>query len=618
MPPKRRLGLAWKVNAGIGALIVIALLLFSSTRRDPTDEAYVGRDVCAGCHAAQVDAWTGSHHDLAMQEATPSAVLGDFSGVDFTHGGVTSTFSERDGAYFVRTDGPEGALGEYEVAYTFGVTPLQQYLIGLPGGRYQALTVAWDSRAESEGGQRWFHLYPDAPVGPRDPLHWTQPSQNWNWACAECHSTGLDKGFNFLSRTYDTQWSEIDVSCEACHGPGARHVELAEEASREGTGLAGVGGLTVELHDAGRAWTVSPGATTATRSRPRTSDTEIETCALCHARRLPIREGRVAGEPLLETHVPALLEAGLYHPDGQILEEVYVYGSFVQSRMYQAGVSCADCHDPHTTRTRAEGNALCTQCHLPSAYDAPGHHFHEQASEGAQCVACHMPERTYMVVDPRRDHSLRVPRPDLTVSIGTPNACSTCHADEGAAWAAEAVEAWYGPRATLPTHYGEVIAAARIGDPSAGAEIVTLAGDTAAAPIVRATALTLLTGYPPTTISGAIGAGLRDADPLVRLGALRALPGLPQRTAAALAFPALADTIRAVRIEAARALAGLPRPAMSVEQAELLNRVLDEYGDAQMVDADRGSAWVNLAQLAIRTRHVRARPAPRACVSSRR
>ena len=162
-----------------------------------------------------------------MDLADDQTVLGDFDGASFTHFGVTSTFFRRDGQFFVRTDGPDGQLHDYEIAYTFGVTPLQQYLIAFPGSRYQALGIAWDTRPVEIGGQRWFHLYPDEPLDHDDRLHWTGPNQTWNYMCAECHSTDLRKNYDSSADRYETTWSEIDVSCEACHGPGSRHVTWA-------------------------------------------------------------------------------------------------------------------------------------------------------------------------------------------------------------------------------------------------------------------------------------------------------------------------------------------------------------------------------------------------------
>lgn len=210
-------------------LALLVLTACAGKRGAPVVVAYVGRQACSQCHAAQANAWTGSRHDLAMQPADSTTVLGDFAGTSFTYAGTTSTFSHKDGGYWVTTDGPDGRLTEYRVAYTFGVYPLQQYLIPFPGGRYQALNVVWDTRLKSEGGQRWFHLYPDERVDFRDPLHWTGPLQSWNFSCAECHSTNLQKRYSAAADSYNTTWSEIDVSCEACHGPGADHVKLARK-----------------------------------------------------------------------------------------------------------------------------------------------------------------------------------------------------------------------------------------------------------------------------------------------------------------------------------------------------------------------------------------------------
>ena len=278
------------------------------------------------------------------------------------------SFSTRDGKFYVRTDGPDGKLAEFEISYTFGVAPLQQYLIELPGGRLQALGIAWDTRPKAQGGQRWFHLYPGQNIRAGDPLHWTGVNQNWNFMCAECHSTQLRKNFDAATGRYDTTWAEIDVACEACHGPGAEHVAWAQ-ARRHGV-FAADSGLAVALDERnGVAWTPVPATGNAQRSAPRTSSREIETCARCHARAARIADDYVHGKPLDDTHRLALLDEGLYWHDGQIRDEVYEWGSFVQSRMHAQGVTCSDCHDPHSLALRRPGNALCAQCHLPAKFD---------------------------------------------------------------------------------------------------------------------------------------------------------------------------------------------------------------------------------------------------------
>lgn len=315
---------------------------------DVRDATFVGRQVCAPCHQEQEASWRGSHHDLAMQEATEETVLGDFSDATFTYAGVTSTFFRREGGFWVETDGPDGELRDYEIAYVFGVEPLQQYLVGFPDGRYQALSVVWDARPREEGGQRWYHLYPGEEVDHRDSLHWTGVFQNWNQQCAECHSTDRQKGYDPASDSYRSTWSEIDVSCEACHGPGSRHAAWTEKVEAGEILADGPNGLVLDLRDrSGGVWEIDAETGIAERSAPPSSRAEIEACARCHARRSPIVADYQHGSELLDTHRLSLLEENLYWADGHIRDEVYVYGSFVQSRMYSKGVTCGDCHDPH-------------------------------------------------------------------------------------------------------------------------------------------------------------------------------------------------------------------------------------------------------------------------------
>ena len=329
-----------------------------------TAATFVGRQACAQCHAKEVELWEGSHHDLAMQVADENTVLGDFDNATFTYNGITSTFFKREGKFLVRTDGPEGELQEYEIAYTFGLEPLQQYLIAFPGSRYQALSLAWDTRPVQEGGQRWFHLYPDERIQYDDPLHWTGISQNWNHMCAECHSTQLKKNYLETEDRYETTWSEIDVSCEACHGPASAHLAWAEELEAAPTPrYPEQNGLVVQLKEANDVrWVFEGDSGMARRNPPRDSNLQLETCARCHARRGNFHEDYQHGSPLMDTHRPALLEESLYYADGQIQDEVYVYGSFLQSKMYQQGVTCSDCHDPHSLKVSGSEDGVCRQC----------------------------------------------------------------------------------------------------------------------------------------------------------------------------------------------------------------------------------------------------------------
>jgi tetratricopeptide (TPR) repeat protein len=587
---------------------------------------FVGGSACAECHEGEAGTWAGSHHDLAMQEASEETVLGDFEDAVFTYFGETYRFLHRDGAFLVEAVGPDGAPQEYEIAYAFGVDPLQQYLVRFPGGRLQALSVAWDARPTADGGQRWFHLYPDEEIASDDVLHWTQLAQNWNYMCAECHSTNLEKGYVLAEDRYETSWAEIDVSCEACHGPGSRHATWAKEHGGNGSGPgeeaqrrtgdeapdlpAAEMGLVVDFSSSGSDWVFNPGAAIARKVGP-ASDAQVDACGRCHARRSTIADPYEHGRPLTDTHLPAVLGEGLYHPDGQIDEEVYVYGSFLQSRMFAAGVTCTDCHDAHSLRLRAAGNALCGRCHLPEAYDVREHHFHEPGSAGARCVECHMPSKTYMVVDPRRDHSFRLPRPDLSRSIGVPNACTGCHVDRSAEWAAELIGEWYAPtgageEAESGAHFGIPLAAARDGRPLGVEALPRLVDDSDLPAIVRATAADLLVRHPSPPSLLATARALGDADPLVRAAAVRGMEAVEPDRRLNLVAPLLTDAARAVRIEAGRVLAPVPSEVLTPAQRVDLDRAIGEYVDAQLSNADHPSAHVNLALLEANRRNLAA------------
>jgi predicted CXXCH cytochrome family protein len=594
----------WK-TAALAAMIMLAQPAPMAAGADQPAN-FVGAHACAGCHTAQFDPWKGSHHALAMQPATTTTVLGDFAGAKLEHFGVTTTFFRNDDKFMVRTDGPDGALQDYPIAYTFGVYPLQQYLIAFPGGRLQALGVAWDSRPKEQAGQRWFHLYPGQQLKPGAPLHWTGRDQTWNYQCANCHSTDLKKNYDLTGNSYATSWSDLDLACEACHGPGSQHVAWAKAyatgaAYPSGTDSSRMG-LTNWLKptDTGH-WEMNPLTGIARRTEKLVSN-ELETCAACHSRRKVIDNNPAAREPYLDAYLPALLEPGLYHADGQIDVEVYEYGSFLQSRMHAAGVTCSNCHDPHSAKLRAEGNALCAQCHLPEKFDVAAHHHHQQGSTGAQCVNCHMPTKNYMVVDVRRDHSIRVPRPDLSVSLGTPNACAQCHADRSAQWAADTVAGWYpGGRETTP-HYGTALYAGRVGTADAEQQLDRLILDRSQPAIARASALPLLAPYASPASEPGIKAAIGDPDPLVRAAAPRALPGTPPPRFVDAAAALLSDPVRAVRIEAARALAGTDLLAMTPEQQAAFVKASAELVAAEMVDADRPEAHLNLGLLDLRRR----------------
>lgn len=566
------------VIAGALGLAALAVALGFFMMREPSessvvsphaDATFVGSARCADCHVTEHRAWKSSQHAKAMQPATAKTVLGDFADARFSYAGVTSSFFQRDGRFFVRTDGANGVLSDFEVKYTFGIEPIQQYLIELPGGRLQALSISWDTRPRDQGGQRWFHLYPDERVDHRDELHWTQPSQNWNTQCADCHSTNVVKGFDESASTFATTWSDVSVGCEACHGPGSTHIAKPSTPYRLG-------------NDTDRA------------------AVEMESCAACHARRAQFAEGARAGDALLDHYLPTTLSEGLYHVDGQQQGEVFVWGSFLQSKHHQAGVTCASCHDPHTQQLKKPGNATCTQCHAAKEFDVATHHHHDAASavrsSEPRCVDCHMREKTYMVIDPRRDHGFHSPRPDLSLKLGVPNACNDCHVDRDARWADEIMADWYGSTYRDRPHFGETLYAARRGDTGAVSKLLTLLQTPKQPGIVRATAIELLSRYPGEANAATIRQKLSDPDPLVRRQAVLAQAGLPAHRRIELLAPLITDPRRAVRHEVAQQLADV-RDTLESARRERLDVELSDLERSLRHDLSRAQSWLNLASL---------------------
>lgn len=581
----------WSKPLELAAMAALLLILISPLiylQRDnyritagaEPDLHFVGSPRCGECHKSSYEKWRESHHDLAMDVATEETVLGDFNETRYTdpHNQVTSSFFRQDGKFMVATEGPEGALETFEITHVFGVYPLQQYLIPFPGGRLQSLNIGWDAREN-----KWYRLPPYEVKGPDDWLHWTRGGQTWNGMCAECHSTNVVKNYDIDTDSYRTTWFEIDVGCESCHGPGSRHSAWAAQPP-----LARSGAENGEL---------------VVATSGITSEEQIAICAPCHSRRFQLGDNPHLAGDVLDVMVPSLLEEGLYYPDGQILEEVYVYGSFVQSKMYRHGVRCSDCHDVHSLLLHKDGNELCLQCHRAEEYDSYDHHFHKREfegkpSDGHLCVKCHMPGRIYMGADYRPDHSLRIPRPDLSQALDTPNSCSTaeCHGDKPLSWVNDHYQRWYGK--TRKPHYGEVIAAARSAAPGAGEELRRLAKDQLTPVLVRATALSLLRNYPDRATTDLLIFSLDDTESLIRYTAIRGLQNLDPSARLEHLAPKLYDQVKAVRIEAAAALAAIPESQIRTDDREALKSGLAEYRQAMRYNADFAPQRYNLGNLA--------------------
>lgn len=600
---------------------------------DDAQATYVGRMSCAECHQQETELWRGSHHDLAMDLATPQTVLASFDNVTLEHHGTQSRMFRRGEKFFVNTDGPDGRSADFEVKYVFGVDPLQQYMVefdrpaDMPAGeisRVQVLRETWDSR-----NKRWYYQNPPdvkERLEPKDELHWTGITQRWNTSCADCHSTNLQKNFDVENRSFHTTFSEIDVSCEACHGPGSLHVQLA--------------GAKSLFWDRKRGYALA-------RIKGESNIPQVQACAPCHSRRSAIHGDYAAGDSFHDFFASEVLREGIYHADGQILDEVYEYGSFTQSKMFHKGIRCSDCHDPHSTKLKHQGNQLCTSCHTHPAgkYDAPAHHNHKVGSEGAKCVACHMPSKTYMDVDPRRDHSLRIPRPDLSLKLGTPNACTGCHLQDSKLpselrpqsptpnrpaeyadwleaaqhgdiavknelarldqWSDDAIAKWFGAQRKKEPHFAEALAAARTQAPDAPERLMELLENRGTPAIVRATAAFELGAYldpdkdytPARAPLELLGKVTGDRDAPVRASAALALQGSPQADLVKLLAPLLSDESRLVRFRALSGLVRVPEDDLRVSDLRTLKAVLKENQAASAINSDRAGEHVMQAQL---------------------
>lgn len=617
---------------GLGVIMVCGITLADWIIAMPIDAKaeFVGGQTCIQCHQHQYKLWKESHHDLAMDLATDETVLGDFNDARIEHAGIESRMYREQEKYMVHTEGPDGTMADFHVKYVFGVEPLQQYMVefdrpdSMPSdtiAKLQVLRISWDTEKK-----RWFYLSPpdvDEKLAPSDPLHWTKAGQNWNHMCASCHSTNLRKNFELASNTYHTTFTDIDVHCEACHGPGSIHVKLANAKSLFWDRNLGYG---------------------LRRIKGKANHVEVETCAPCHSRRRVVHPDQGLSTSFYHSFSNELLRPQTYYADGQIKDEVYVYGSFIQSKMFHKDIKCSDCHDPHSTRLKHQGNAVCTSCHQhPIAkYDNEGHHHHRPGSPGSFCVDCHMPQTPFMDVDLRRDHSLRIPRPDLSVKHKTPNACTGCHlerdhvdaAKQGLLphyadwlvnrendkqieqeiqrvdkWSADWTSKWYSTE--HPEHFVEALAAAWAGNQGAGEKLKALAQSRSAPGIVRASALLHLTQFSDVNSTEVAVRKLDDKDPQVRLAALGVIE-FGHQTArnygpqAEMKFrkilidyvqPRLKDKARTVRIEAARVLAGMPMHVLSEETKPVLSALLQEYRDGVLADSDQAGTHMALALL---------------------
>ncbi len=585
---------SWKLTGIIAtALIVLSFPLSLWLNRhageeNPTQAVFTGGHACIECHQKEFRLWKGSDHDKAMSVANDSTVLGDFNNAEFTYKGITTKFYKKGRKFFVFTEGAGGKMNEFQVTHTFGVHPLQQYLIPFENGKFQCLPIAWNTSEK-----KWFQMagmvYKPEDLKPGNWLYWTNQAQNWNSMCAECHSTNLQKNYDIKTGSYNTTWSDINVNCEACHGPGSAHVEWAR------------------LPEMARPQDNNTGLVIKTSRIP--SRQYVESCAPCHARRSSLGPYDFEHPEFLSNAIPQLPLESYYYVDGQFRDEDYEYGSFTQSKMYMKDVRCGDCHDPHSLKREFEGNALCTQCHKAEEYDTFNHHFHKAKGEtgtsfvnkeglklgpgdGNLCRDCHMPGRYYMGIDRRYDHSLRVPRPDLSVKLGTPNACTRCHDDKTDQWAVQNVIKWYGEK--RKPHYGSILAEAAAGKAGADSGLLRIINSNLYPEIIRATAIVYLSAYPSHKAQSAVRKACGDPDPLLRYTAVENFVTADSAELMRIISPLLDDPVKAVRMQAANRLSTYKKEAFNDIQFRLFVSALEEYRKSQEYVADFPTGRYNL------------------------
>jgi tetratricopeptide (TPR) repeat protein len=577
-------------------IILVLTFLSGSVFSAAMTPKYTGSSSCKSCHQTQYKAWSDSHHSWAWRKPEPANVLGDFNNTEFQHAGFTYRFITNKRDFYIIADNQQGVAEKFRVDSVVGITPLQQYLVDTGSGHLQALDVAWDTEHN-----RWYHLYPDEDTSAGNGMHWTGSYKNWNSRCAECHATDYRKNYEPLNRSYKSQQAEIGVGCEACHGPSEAHLSWADAPDRFSMGAwQGIDakGLT-------GAYAANNGAS------------EINLCAGCHSRREPIgANSPQPGSNYTDNYRLSLLHDGLYYPDGQIHDEVYVYGSFLQSKMYDKGVKCSNCHDTHSYRLISNGNVLCTQCHnaqgnelfpslIKKQYDSADHHFHESGSEGAECKQCHMPERHYMIVDGRRDHSFRIPRPDLSKKMDVPNVCNSCHKDKTPAWATAEIIKRFPDGASTKSHFAEVFNSADNGmNEQTGNRLLDLAKDKNLPAIVRASALTRLAPVSKRLDFKQIETLLADENAWVRHAVVNLFVYSSKENKMEKLLPMVNDPVRSVRLEAVKGFLETDIQKLTFSDSVAVKKAMKEYQESLFAKADVPEIQMVIGGVALSRRNI--------------
>jgi predicted CXXCH cytochrome family protein len=533
---------------------------------------------CLDCHASIVDQWSSSDHGNAMNIASEQTVLGDFNNQTVTHFSQKARFFKNQNKFQIEFS-ENNQTDIYSVKYVFGHHPLQQYLIPTNDGKYQVFPFAWDARKIDEGGQRWYPIYPSEDILKDDRLHWLQPMQNWNGMCADCHSSGLIRNFSSETHQFETQLSHLNVSCSSCHGDKTKHSQKYK---------AKVPNTSNELSKIEKSqlgnWLFGDGDKIAHWEGQPRDNSFMDTCFACHSLRSPLTDGIDPHKPYLDQFSPSFLTPPLYYEDGQIKEEVYVYGSFLQSKMYAAGVNCLDCHNAHTMQLKIEGNGLCLQCHSSQAYQTESHTHHNLKSSGGQCVNCHMPASTFMGIDSRRDHSFVIPKPTMSKRLNSPLACLNCHTQENHDWADKIIKSWFDNSTSISEiEYSNVMK----GKSLSKNQIFELINKDELSVIKKASLITTLPNHVKMLTDIDIKNYINSNEPLIRLAVAQIGTLLPPIQRKKSFKQLLTDSYKAIRIAAVGHLINLGLDDKSFKDA------LNELTYSNKINRWRGEGNLN-------------------------
>jgi len=552
---------------------------------------YVGASTCQSCHQSEYQQWQQSDHFKAMQVASKDSVLGNFADTEVQFHDIKTRFFIQDGQYKITTINKHNQLETFDVPYTFGFYPLQQYLVDVGEGKLQAFNIAWDSRSEKEGGQRWYHLQPIEKITPEHPFFWQRHFQNWNSRCADCHSTDLQRNFAPKTNVFKTQFSEVNVACESCHGPAGQHVELAKKDaitdnnSGFNTRLPAVKNFVFAMdnpiaHADGQA-----------------NNSEINVCGRCHSLRTPLSHpfsDPKGQQSFVDDNRLEWIRAPFYHANGTINEEVFVMGSFMQSKMQHAGVTCSNCHNAHTGKVKIPGNGLCLQCHQAQTFNRPEHHHHTPDTDGAMCVSCHMPEKTYMGVDARRDHSFSIPDLSFQTQLSEPQSCLACHDKDDVHWREQSTKIWGAGKEntwqSVRQHVQDVA-------PQGLAEAIAFVQDPSNSRLRQASLLADMSQYRTQEVLDLALQHLASDDVLVRRAAVESLQMLSPLERWQVLSDKLDEPSKSVRFEIARVLVDSIEQLSRSDKARL-KPLLAEYGDMLTLNEDSPITQLALGNLA--------------------